>query len=129
MSRLAEILGVEENEEFMFEGTKYRIHNGNRQYFCCEWRYSASEDLLTRIINHPERIKRPRLWTKEDVEDAKAVKRIIPNRPYRVLRDDDGSIAVLPFGTGRGLKLNRDSFPSLKPGEGELLDEIIGGTE
>lgn len=31
-SRLAEILGVEENEVFEFEYKKYRIHGGKRTY-------------------------------------------------------------------------------------------------
>lgn len=135
MSRLAEILGVEEDQEFMFEGTKYRIHDGNRQYFCCEWRDAASEDILTRIINHPEKINRLHRWTEQDREDAKALKRMIVDI-VAVYRHRDGDTVNALYKDFDELttpewtvEICHDLFPSLKPGESAKLDEIIGGAE
>lgn len=129
MSRLTEILGVEEDQEYEFSGTMYRIHNGRRQYFSGGWWDSNIESVLVAMINHPEKINRLRRWTEQDVEDAKSVKRLIPGNPYIVNRNCDGVIIVSASGGSWEFRLNGNSFPSLKPGEGEMLDEIIGGAE
>lgn len=124
-SRLAEILGVEEDQEFMFEGIKYRVHNGNRQYFYCVWHDAAAEDILTRIINHPEEIQRLPRWTEKDVEDAEATKRIVLANPYFVRRDSDNNIFILSPSESCITVLKESCFPSLKIGEKATLDEII----
>lgn len=127
MSRLAEILGVEENEVFEFEYKKYRIHGGERQ--CStrdEWRNCCNEKTLTNIINHPEKIKRLPRWTEKDVESAKAIRIIYPNakelyyEPCAIcVCSDEGVIAYH----------SANLFPSIKSGRSYTLDEIIGGAE
>lgn len=124
MSRLAEILGVEENEVFEFECKKYRIHGGERQSSACgEWRNCFNEKTLMDIINHPEKIKRLPRWTKQEVERAKAIKIIYPNaqklqyKPCAIqVCSEEGVIALHPA----------DLFPGIKSGRSYTLDEIIG---
>ena len=57
--RLAEVLGVVEDEEWNFPGLirTCRIHNGVRECFIAgEWKLCDNEGILTHIINHPESI-------------------------------------------------------------------------
>ena len=132
MSRLAEIFGVKEDEEFKyeyqgfgFECEKYRIHNGKRQYFSDGWYDASSEMKLTEMIAHPERIQRLPRWTEQDVEDAKAAKRIVLANPYFVRRDSDNNILILSPSESFITVLKESCFPSLKIGEKATLDEII----
>ncbi|SBV94219.1 hypothetical protein KL86CLO1_10484 [uncultured Eubacteriales bacterium] len=75
-SRLAEILGVEEDEEWtirpelVWDGDAvYRIHNGRRQYRSNDdiWRDCAAEADFWYIINHPESIIRKPRFTADEV--------------------------------------------------------------
>lgn len=131
-SKLAEILGVEEDEEFKYEwqvfgleGEKYRIHNGKRQYFSDGWYDASAEVTLTEMIAHPEKIQRLPRWTEKDVEDAEATKRIVLANPYFVRRDSDNNIFILSPSESCITVLKESCFPSLKIGEKATLDEII----
>lgn len=67
---LAELLGVEEDEEWMFPGIggPYRVHNGLRQFKAKDgdWVTGQNEALLATIIAQPEKIIRtPRLTEAE----------------------------------------------------------------
>lgn len=58
-SRLAEILGVEEDERWQYKGSLYRIHNGRREDWSNPgnyWRATCAEGELTDLINCPENI-------------------------------------------------------------------------
>ena len=58
-SKLAEILGVEEDERWQYEGYLYRIHNGRREVWSGaenEWKPIILEKELTDLINCPENI-------------------------------------------------------------------------
>lgn len=59
MSRLSDILGVKEGQEFRFyDGSRYRIMGDRREvYMNNEWRISCSEQNLCEMIAHPELIK------------------------------------------------------------------------
>ena len=69
MSRLSEILGVEEGREFTFDknglrSIKYKIENGKRMYLNNgKWEVGANEDILVEMIAHPEKIilQKPKL--------------------------------------------------------------------
>lgn len=59
MSRLSDILGVKEGQEFRFKGdSRYRIIGDRREvYVNDKWHTSCSEENLCRMIAHPELIK------------------------------------------------------------------------
>ena len=59
MSRLSDILGVKERQEFRFDGSSpYRIVGDKREiYIYDKWYRSCSEENLCRMIAHPELIR------------------------------------------------------------------------
>lgn len=59
MSRLSDILGVKERQEFRFDGSSpYRIVGDEREiYIYDKWYRSCSEENLCRMIAHPELIR------------------------------------------------------------------------
>ena len=59
MSRLSDILGVKEGQEFRFDGSSpYRIVGDEREiYIYDKWYRSCSEENLCRMIAHPELIR------------------------------------------------------------------------
>lgn len=59
MSRLSDILGVKEGQEFSFGGdSRYRIIGDRKEvYINDKWHTSCSEENLCRMINHPELIR------------------------------------------------------------------------
>ncbi len=59
MSRLSDILGVKEGQEFRFNGdSRYRIIGDRKEvYINDKWYRSCSEENLCRMIAHPELIR------------------------------------------------------------------------
>ena len=81
--KICELLGVELEEEFKIKGFErdvFRINKyGEFQTVIRESSCSAEEDivLLCRLINDPNLIVRKPKFTKQDIEDAKYIKRIL----------------------------------------------------
>lgn len=85
--RICEVLGVEVDEVWHVTGNDnaiYRISGGVALEYAIpkcyedghgEWRQSDTVHLID-IINHPDRIIRKPRWTEQEVEDAKAVRRV-----------------------------------------------------
>lgn len=81
-SRLAEILSVEEDQEWTIEGNPdiiFRIHDGERQWkgkSSRKWDYCCKEVMLTKLINNPDLIQPVSLtkWTEREIEIVKAWK-------------------------------------------------------
>lgn len=81
-SRLAEILSVEEDQEWTIEGNPdiiFRIHDGERQWkgkSSRKWDYCCQEVMLTKLINNPDLIQPVSLtkWTEREIEIVKAWK-------------------------------------------------------
>ena len=133
--RICEVLGVEVNENFKFNdfpfdeckvyfvGTDGEIRNAKGG--------SVTGGELCYIINNPDRIIRKPRWTEQEVEDAKAIRRIM-SEYTDIVRKKDGCVTHL-FLTSEDVVvdyfLDSELFPSLRPGETVTLDEIIGGTE
>lgn len=138
--RLAEVLGVEEDEEWAYPGLagKYRIHKGTREELnkvgSSElWVSCHNEAELTKIINHPESIIRlPRLTEGErricqDV-GAKWVSRGVLGTKSVVLWDakpecfDDGTFGS----TDKAHKLARmyTGFENVHPGDCICVEEV-----
>lgn len=132
--RLAEVLGVEVGEVFYIsdyptdygpvavgsDGKLRRVHGdggrGNK----------VGANALYHLINQPECLSRRPRWTKQEVKDAKAIRRILPEardidrvtETMTVVRDEDGFCL---------LTLQKDMFPNVKEGQTVKLTDIIGG--
>lgn len=71
--------------------------------------------------------EKPR-WTEQEVEDARAVKRLL--EADLVSRASYGNrLVAIKSDWSVSIVLSRDCFPSLRPGETVTLDDIIGGAE
>ena len=137
--RICEVLGVEVDEVWHVTGNDnaiYRISGGVALEYAIpkcyedghgEWRQSDTVHLID-IINHPDRIIRKPCWTEQEVEDAKAVRRVLGRdgviERYNKAMTEPYSNLVFDH-----LYINEDLFPSLRPGESVKLEEIIGGAE
>ena len=132
--RICEVLGVEVNENFKFNdfpfdeckvyfvGTDGEIRNAKGG--------SVTGGELCYIINNPDCIIHKPRWTEQEVEDAKAIRRIM-SEYTDIVRKKDGCVTHL-FLTSEDVEdyfLDSGLFPSLRPGETVKLDEIIGGVE
>lgn len=132
--RLAEVLGVEVGEVFYIldypvdygpvavesDGKLRRVHGdggrGNK----------VGANALYHLINQPECLSRRPRWTKQEVKDAKAIQRILPEardidritETLTVVRDEDGFCL---------LTLQKDMFPNVKEGQAAKLADVIGG--
>ena len=126
--RICEVLGVDVDEVFTIEtpvrkSTYCRIDEKGKIYNTCV-------ETLCYAINHPDCIIRKPRWTEQEVEDAKAIRRIM-SEYTDLVRKKDGCVTHL-FLTSEDVEdyfLDSGLFPSLRPGETVKLDEIIGGVE
>lgn len=128
--RICEVLGVEVGED-----VKYRHTDGTEENICvCEDGRVIISSLsckmstvavLINAINHPDRIIHKPRWTQQEVEDAKCTKRIL--EVDVVSRNEyGGGLVASRSDVGVSIVVNRELFPSLRPGETVTLDEIIG---
>ena len=135
--RIAQVLGVEVDEEWTVSGNDiaiYRVSGGVALEYAMpkyngdgygEW-IPASMPCLVDFINHPDRIIRKPRWTEQEVERAKTV-RVLWGGVDKLEKCDLHIKAV--DGTHLVATMSADLFPSLRPGETVNLDEIIGGAE
>lgn len=77
------------------------------------------------MINDSNFIIRCTKWTEHDIEDAKAIKRILPVFYDTVERTKDG-IAMASVNNAWRVRLATNTFPSLKNGQKVRISEIIG---
>lgn len=120
--RICEVLGVDVDEVFTIEtpvrkSTYCRIDEEGKIYNTCI-------ETLCYAINHPDRIIRKPRWTEQEVEDAKAIKRVLKATGIRRNRYDN------IYATGELIVdtlLDSEAFPSLQPDTAVTIDEIIGG--
>ena len=135
--RICEVLGVEVNEEFTYNFDANRVNrstfkigaDGKRYYKTGDiWSPCYDEDDLAVIINHPDRIIRKPRFTEQDVEDAKAVKRVFgrDGTVKRLNKAITDPYSNLTFGH---MYINESMFPCIFEGQEYTLDEIIGGAE
>ena len=135
--RIAQVLGVEVDEEWTVSGNDiaiYRVSGGVALEYAMpkyngdgyvEW-IPAGMLCLVDFINHPDRIIRKPRWTEQEVGGAKAV-RVLWGGVDKLEKCDLHIKAV--DGTHLVATMSADLFPSLRPGETVNLDEIIGGAE
>lgn len=127
--RICEVLGIEPEERFSVGQYEYWFDQcGNMWCKAGTEEKMACGGVLCNIINHPDCIIRKPRFTKQEVEDAKYIKRIlmvdlVSRNQYGnglVAKRADGSVSVV---------VNSEMFPSIRPGQSYTLDEIIGGEE
>ena len=126
--RICEVLGVEIGEVWTFGGdpTKFRIcADGHREYYHSgRWQEGCAEFNLCDAINHPDRIIRKPRWTQQEVELAKAAKKLFPEASD-LARMNACALALSNDHGGHIANINSDLFPSLPLGLCVKLDEII----
>ena len=129
--RIAQVLGVEVDEEFTYDFGANQVNRGTFKIGADGKRYYKKGDLWIPCYNEDDLaviiIRKP-CWTEQEVERAKAVKVLYPEILY--LQADDRYL--------RGLNKGKESifldcvlswFPSLRSDETVTLDEIIGGAQ
>lgn len=125
-SRLAEVLGLKENEEYTVkdgDNIVYRIHNGERQYkdaLGC-WKYVCSENSLTVLINNPSLIIHKPRFSDEEMTMLRWLHE--HGRLQRFYKTIDGHVSATSNGI-YGLAGNIANY-LLKPGETIDLDELF----
>ena len=126
--RICEVLGVEVGERFELGNTGIILLVNDDGLLHIGLSHGAHKETdmnvnyLVKAINDPDRIIRKPRFTEQEVEDAKAVRRVLGHE-YRLERTPEGTIS---FG---GIILSAQLFPSIHPGQSYTLDEIIGGAE
>lgn len=136
--RIAQVLGVEVGEEFTYDFGANQVNrgtfkigaDGKRYYKTGDlWSSCYNEDDLAVIINHPDRIIRKPRWTVQEVELFRAIHMLYPKAEYVERIKDSGVIGLSNNTCGWITDIDKDLFPSLRPGESVKLNEIIGGTQ
>ena len=79
--------------------------------------------------------EKPR-FTEQEVEDAKAIKRMFGDDNFTHIRKDEDGLCEMMDGLGDdpnvgwcAIGMEEGMFPSIRPGETVTLDEIIGGAD
>ena len=128
--KICEILGIEPGESFYiqgFDGVLFWIMDDGT-FTTQPNNAPGSASALLRTLDHPDRIIRKPRFTQQEVEDAKTLLRVFPERLESISRSKDGTLNLVAKGAWRGY-LNENAFPSIKPGWSYTLGEIIGGAE
>lgn len=135
--RICEVLGVEVNERVYYKDPSgvtlefFISPDGNPGFAFENGKHPSQFGIgyaIAQAINHPDRIIRKPRWTEQEVEDARAIKRLLNVEvPTEIERDKDGQIYLRNMKNLFGVGLNKDLFPSIKTGRSIPLDEIIGG--
>lgn len=133
--RICEVLGVEPEEAFEIRGNtvgRFRINKyGAFQIEISNNCWGASTvECLNNLINHPENIIRKPRWTEQEVEDAKAIKVLLPE--INAIKYDGAWTQCLEIVDGTYFQrevITRHLFPSVEKGQVYTLDEIIGGAQ
>lgn len=123
--RLAEILGVEVGEKFDIEGRTFSPYMVTDKGFVIDSEREIDYEVVTYLLNDLSRLIRCPRWTEQDKEDAKALKRLIPNASH-VWRHNTSSSLRLYDAYGNYILTLNDCFATLPLRESATLDEIIG---
>lgn len=130
--RIAEILGVEVGERFSLMGFQPRYVEfwikSDGTFGTKPPCVPNSTVALLRAIEQPCFVIRKPRWTKQDKEDAKALRRLIPDA-YILCRYSANTFLKLYDRDDNYIMYLNDCFPGLPLGEKVTLYEIIGGAE
>lgn len=140
--RICEVLGVEVGERFELGNTGIILLVNDDGLLHIGLSHGAHKETdmnvnyLVKAINDPDRIIRKPRFTEQEVEDAKAIKRMFGDDNFtHIFKDEDGLCEMMD-GPGDdpnvgwcAIGMEEGMFPSIRPGETVTLDEIIGGAE
>ena len=126
--RICEVLGVEVGEHFQVYGNAMTWHITSGGYIVRDDGKRCVDDVIYLAINHPDRIIRKPRWTQQEVELAKAAKKLFPEASD-LARMNACALALSNDHGGHIANINSDLFPSLPLGLCVKLDEIIGGAK
>lgn len=125
LSNIAKLLGVKIGQPFRFDNylTQYRIDNSGRIVNVKTGELIESSAMIFEMINHPEKISPGQMWSRDDIEDADAVRRLFPETE-KITKYADGDIK-LSFSDGTWLEFyGQNSFPSAGFGVAYPIKEI-----
>lgn len=135
--RICEVLGVEVGERFTYGGV-------NTEFWVSDDGILQQENVGERImspcvcllINNPEGIVRRTKFTDQEVADAKTILRMFGKDNFTYVQKDEDGWPGLMDGDGKdpdvgwcSIGMEKDMFPSLKPGQTVSLSEIVGGDD
>ena len=127
--RICEVLGVEVGEEFSTVSTfRMMYHITEAGAFLDNAGNYPNAHVVCDLISNPDHIIRKPRFTEQEVEDAKAIKRVF-GRNGTVDRDSATFSLAESNLKFNGVDINHDLFPSIYIGQSYTLDEIIGGAE
>ena len=132
--RICEMLGVEVGERFELGNTGIilLVNDDGLLHIGLSHGDHKETDMnvnyLVKAINHPDRIIRKPRWTQQEVELAKAAKKLFPEASD-LARMNACALALSNDHGGHIANINSDLFPSLPLGLCVKLDEIIGGAK
>ena len=124
--RICEVLGVEVGEQFYIADSYCNPYHITPEGLIEDKDGDVQDCIALDLINYPDRIIRKPRWTEQEVEDAKAIKRVLKATGIRRNRYDN------IYATGELIVdtlLDSEAFPSLQPDTAVTIDEIIGGAQ
>lgn len=145
--RICEVLGVEVEERFNIVGCSdfdSCDYDKNQRFFIdstgtlleemtlgCDSPAAVADGRVVCLVwNHPDRIIRKPRFTEEEVANARAIRRMLPDGEVEFMRDMDGRCRLVQIqGCLHGcLSLGKvELFPSVRPGQSISLEDIVGG--
>ena len=134
--RICEVLGVEIGEKFEIKNESGNPYHIIQEGYLCDKNGWVTSSLILDIINEPEKIVKLTQWTDQEVQDAKTILRMFGVDNFtHVTKDPDGWPSIMD-GDGKDpntgwcmIGMEKDMFPSLKPGHTVALSDIIRGAE
>ena len=133
--KICELLSVEIGERFQspFDGADICIDKCGLPQFPDYPQNKVPAWIIADMINKPTTIIRKGKWAPQEIEDAKAIQRMFGKGNFTHIRKDEDGWPSLMDGDGKdpnvgwcSIGMEKDMFPSLKPGETVTLDEIVG---
>lgn len=136
--RICELLGVEIGERFRspFDGADICIDKCGLPQFPDFPKNQVPAWIIADMINNPTTLIRKKKWTPQEIDDARAIQRMFGKDNFtHVQKDEDGWPSIMD-GDGKdpnvgwcSIGMEKEMFPSLKPGETVALNEIVGDEE
>ena len=131
--RICEALGVEVMERFKVPGRSIEYYIAENGLIYDEKGYRSNFSDFAEAINNPEKVFHIPKWTDQEKQDAKTILRMFGKDNFtHVTKDRDGWPSIMD-GDGKdpntgwcSIGMEKDMFPTLKPGETVLLADIVG---
>lgn len=133
--KICDLLGVEIGERFQspFDGADICIDKCGLPRFPDHLSNEVPAWIIADMINKPNTIIKNK-WGPQEIEDAKTILRMFGKDNFTHIQKDEEGWTSLMDGDGKdpnvgwcSIGMEKDMFPSLKPGQTAKLDDIAGG--